>query len=108
MDVLENLHRQGKKVMGYGATSKSTTVTNSCGITPRHVECIVDTTPAKQGKFSPGVHIPIRPASYFHESPPDVALLFAWNHAAEIQEKEADFSANGGRWLTYVPEVTLR
>ena len=56
---------QGKRVVGYGATSKSTTVTNYCGITPDHVEFISDTTPIKQGKLSPGAHIPVRPYAEF-------------------------------------------
>ena len=91
-------------MVGYGATSKSTTVTNYCGITPDHVEFISDTTPIKQGKLSPGAHIPVRPYEEFTRDYPDYALLFAWNHAAEIREKEQAFIAAGGRWLVYVPE----
>jgi methylation protein EvaC len=105
MQVLEELRRQGKRVVGYGATSKSTTVTNYCGITPAQVEFISDTTPIKQGKLSPGAHIPVKPYAEFEREYPDCALLFAWNHAAEIREKENTFIAAGGRWLVYVPEV---
>jgi len=105
MGVLEKLRREDKRVVGYGATSKSTTVTNYCGITSAHVEFISDTTPIKQGKLSPGAHIPIKAYSEFAKSYPDYALLFAWNHAAEILEKESAFMAAGGRWIIYVPEV---
>ena len=105
MRALDNLRRDGRRVVGYGATSKSTTVTNYCGITPNHVEFISDTTLIKQGKLSPGAHIPVRPYADFARSYPDCALLFAWNHAAEIREKERAFIAAGGRWLIYVPEV---
>ncbi len=105
MQALESLRREGKRVVGYGATSKSTTVTNYCGITPAHVEFISDTTPIKQGKLSPGVHIPVKPYAEFAGKYPDCALLFAWNHAAEIREKEQSFIASGGQWLVYVPEV---
>ena len=107
MQLLENLRKQGKRVVGYGATSKSTTITNYCGITPDHVEFISDTTPIKQSKLSPGVHIPIKPYAEFERKYPDFALLFAWNHAAEIQEKEQKFVAEGGRWIVYVPEVKI-
>jgi len=107
MNTLENLRAQGKRVVGYGATSKSTTVTNYCGITPAHVEFISDTTPIKQGRLSPGAHIPVKPYSEFVKHYPDYALLFAWNHAAEIREKEKDFVAVGGRWIVYVPEVAI-
>ena len=107
MAVLEGARKDGKRVVGYGATSKSTTVTNYCGITPDHVEFISDTTPIKQGKLSPGAHIPVRPYDEFARAWPDYALLFAWNHAAEIREKETAFLAVGGRWIVYVPEVAI-
>ncbi len=107
MQALETLRREGKRVVGYGATSKSTTVTNYCGITPEHVEFISDTTPIKQGKLSPGAHIPVKPYTEFTKQYPDCALLFAWNHATEIREKEQAFIAAGGRWIVYFPEVRI-
>jgi methylation protein EvaC len=95
----------GKRVVGYGATSKSTTTINWCGITPELVEFISDTTPAKQGTFSPGAHIPVRPHADFVSCYPDRALLFSWNHASEVIAKEKAFSLSGGRWIVYVPDV---
>jgi methylation protein EvaC len=76
-------------------------------MTPSHVEFISDTTPIKQGKLSPGAHIPVRPYRDFVARYPDYALLFAWNHANEIREKETAFVAAGGRWIVYVPEVAI-
>ena len=107
MQLLHDLKRKNKRVVGYGATSKSTTVTNYCGITSDLVEFISDTTPIKQGKFSPGAHIPVRPYEEFAADYPDVALLFAWNHAAEIMAKEQNFRDAGGKWLVYVPKVKV-
>ena len=104
-ELLDALRREGKRVVGYGATSKSTTVTNFCGIGPEHVEFVSDTTPIKQGKLTPGSHIPVKPYDAFVQNPPDYALLFAWNHAAEIFEKEKAFTEGGGKWITFVPEV---
>ena len=107
MKTLEALKGEGSRVVGYGATSKSTTVTNYCGITTDLVAFISDTTPIKQGKFCPGVHIPVKPYDAFSANYPDVALLFAWNHSIEIMEKEVAYREAGGRWLNYVPEVKL-
>lgn len=107
MSLLRDLKMQGRRVVGYGATSKSTTVTNYCGITPDLVEFISDTTPIKQGKFSPGVHIPVRPYNVFQEQYPDYALLFAWNHAEEIMANEQKFCDVGGQWIVYVPKVQV-
>jgi len=105
--LLNDVKSQGKRVVGYAATSKSTTITNYCGITPDLVEFISDTTPIKQGTFSPGAHIPVRPYEDFVRNYPDYALLFAWNHAREIMEKEEAFRAAGGKWIVYVPHVAV-
>jgi methylation protein EvaC len=107
MRQLHALKAAGKRVVGYAATSKSTTVTNYCGIMPDLVEFISDTTPIKQGTFSPGTHIPVRSYDEFKSNYPDVALLFGWNHSREIMANEQDFTAAGGQWLVYVPEVKL-
>ena len=107
MELLHRCKKEGQRVIGYAATSKSTTVTNFCGITPDLVECVVDTTPSKQGLFSPGAHLPIRPYEEFSARYPDYALLFAWNHLSEIMEKEQHYTATGGKWITYVPEVKI-
>lgn len=105
--VLRRCKAEGKRVVGYAATSKSTTVTNYCGIGPDLVEFISDTTPIKQGKVSPGTHIPIRPHAEFVRAYPDFALLFGWNHALEIMANEQAFRAGGGKWIHYVPEVRV-
>jgi methylation protein EvaC len=105
MTLLGKCRSEQKRVVGYGATSKSTTTINFFGITPDLVEFISDTTPAKHGTFSPGAHIPVRPHSEFSARYPDLALLFLWNHAAEVRGKEEAFARSGGRWLVYVPEV---
>ncbi len=107
LKLLNELKQKGKRVVGYAATSKSTTVTNYCSITPDLVEFISDTTPIKQGKFSPGVHIPVKNHSEFAANYPDYALLFGWNHAKEIMQKEQEFVKKGGKWIVYVPEVKI-
>lgn len=106
VSLLEKIKKEGKRVVGYGATSKSTTVLNYCGIDRNLIEFISDTTPLKQGKLSPGKHIPIRSYDEFKENYPDYALLFAWNHRKEIMEKEEEFSKSY-KWITYVPEVQI-
>ena len=105
--VLQEQKMAGRRVVGYGATSKSTTILNYCGIGPDLVEFISDTTPIKQNKFTPGMHIPVKPYEAFAENYPDMALLFAWNHQAEIMEKEKAFSAKGGGWIVHVPKVRV-
>jgi len=105
--LLEELAANGAVIAGYGATAKSTTLLNYCGITPRHIAFISDNTPAKVGKVSPGVHIPIVLPQEFRDRQPDYALLLAWNHRGEIESKEQEFRQRGGKWILYVPEVGI-
>lgn len=105
--LLRKAKAEGKRVVGYGATSKSTTIMNYCGIGPELVEFITDTTPIKQGKVTPGTGVQVKPHADFVARYPDYALLFAYNHAQEIMEKERGFVDAGGKWITYVPEVKI-
>ncbi len=99
--------KQGSPVIAYGATSKSTTILNYCKIGPELIAFISDTTPLKQEKYSPGMHIPVKPPSEIGNFRPNHMLLFAWNHMQEIMNNEADYTARGGKWIVYVPEVKV-
>lgn len=105
--LLSELKAERKRVVGYGATAKSTTMLNYCGIGPDLVEFICDSTPSKQGRLTPGMHIPVREPAAFKDPYPDYALLLAWNHGDEVMRKEADFHSSGGRWIQYVPDVRV-
>jgi methylation protein EvaC len=107
LNLLTCFKRLDKRVVGYAATSKSTTVLNYCGINSGLIEFISDTTPIKQGKFSPGMHIPVRPYEEFVAKYPDYAVLFAWNHSEEIMAKEQRFKNTGGKWIVFVPKVKV-
>ncbi len=93
------LKNTGKTICGYAATSKSTTVLNYCNIGSKEIDFICDTTKEKIGKFSPGMHIPIKDMDYFHRNITDCIYLFAWNHKNEILNKEKKFK---GEWFSHV------
>ena len=99
LNKLNELKSNGKKISGYAATSKSTTILNYCQIDGGIIDFICDTTPEKIGKFSPGMHIPIVNIQHFHDNLPDAAYLFAWNHKDEILKKEVNFN---GEWFSHV------
>lgn len=105
-NLLKELKRKGSKIISYGATSKSTTVFNYCGINGSTIDYIVDTTPSKQNKFSPGVHIPVIPPEEGMTEDVDYAFLGAWNFENEITAKEKDFLRRG-RFITHVPFVRI-
>lgn len=105
--LLSELKRKSHTIVSYGATSKSTTVFNYCGIDTSLIDYIIDTTPAKQGKLSPGMHIPIVPRHGNLDSGfVDYAFLGAWNYEKEITDKEAEFLRTG-RFITHVPYVRI-
>ncbi|MFI5621373.1 methyltransferase domain-containing protein [Streptomyces sp. NPDC051567] len=106
-ELLYRLRAQGRTVAAYGATAKSATVNNYCGIGPDLVSYVCDSTPEKHWLLTPGTHIPVVPSETFAEPYPDYALLFAWNHAEEIMAKERRFTEQGGRWILYVPDVHI-
>lgn len=103
--ILKQLKKDGKRICGFGAASKGTTVTNYCGIGPDLIPFVTDNTPIKQGKYYPGSHIPIIPQEEFKNI--DVAVLFAWNHLKEIDKSQAWFRAGGGHWLMHVPKPRI-
>jgi len=105
--LLKKCKEEGKKVISYGATSKSTTVFNYCGIDTNLIDYIVDTTPEKQNKLSPGVHIPIIPPEEGFNDTVDFAYLGAWNFLKEISVKELEYLNRGGRFITHVPTVKV-
>ena len=103
--LLKQCKKQNKKVISYGATSKSTTIFNYCGIGPDLIEYITDTTPEKQHKLSPGMHIPILPPEEGFDDSVDFAYLGAWNFVQEISKKESKYIKRGGKFITHVPVV---
>ena len=102
---LSNLTKNGKRIVSIGATSKSSTVFNYCGIDSSLIECVTDTTPAKQGLFTPGSHIPVVSRDSVNLNDYDYAFLGAWNFKEVIANKESEFVKSGGKFITHVPEV---
>ena len=107
VSLLKKIKKNNNKIISYGATYKSTTVFNYCKIDTRYLHYVTDTTFNKQGKFTPGTHIPIiSPEIGFNDSV-DYAFLGAWNFKREILNKEKKYIKRGGKFITHVPEVKI-
>ena len=102
ISLLKEHTSSGKRIVGYGATSKSTTILNYCGIGSSVIEYICDTTKEKIGKYSPGMHIPIIDIESFRKDNAEVVYLFAWNHKDEILKKESYFTKQKRKWISHV------
>ena len=107
VSLLKELKAQGKRIAGFGAPAKATTLMYHLGITPEMIEFIVDDSPLKQGRFSPGMHIPVVTAQAIYERKPDYLLLLAWNFTKPIIDKHRAFRDAGGRFIVPVPKVEV-
>ncbi|MBC8299565.1 MAG: methyltransferase domain-containing protein [Pelagibacterales bacterium] len=101
--IFLKLKKKNKKIIGYGATAKSSTVLNYCNIKNKTLEYFLDTTPNKTGKYMPGTHIYIQSYSKHLLNRADYAFLGAWNFKEEIFKKERRYIKNGGKFITHIP-----
>jgi SAM-dependent methyltransferase len=107
LDLFSRLKKEGKKIAGYGAPAKGNTLLNFVGIGPDVVDYLTDTTPMKQGLYSPGMHIPVVTPEKLLSDRPDYILLLAWNYAGAILKKEEALRASGIKFIIPVPEVRI-
>jgi hypothetical protein len=105
--LLRELKMDGKKVVGYGAAAKAQTLLNYFDIGPETLDYLIDSTPLKQGLYSPGKHIPIVHPDTLKSDTPDYILLLVWNYADAILEKEKALREKGVKFIIPVPEVRI-
>ena len=103
-DLLDRLRIEGASVAAYGAPAKGSTLLNYCGVDTRLVAWTVDRNPLKQGRFIPGVHLPVLVPGVVLERQPDYLLILAWNFAEEIMHQLAEYRRRGGRFILPIPE----
>jgi SAM-dependent methyltransferase len=98
----------GKTVGGYGAPAKTTVLLNYCGIGKDLLPYTVDTLPFKQGKYIPGVGVPIFPEDRLFAYMPDYVLLFPWNLKKEIDHKIGGRVRSwNGKFVTAIPSLEI-
>lgn len=105
LSLLRDLKLQGKRIVAYGASAKSCTLLHYFGIGRETLEYVADRSTVKQGRFTPGTHLPIVAPEKLLTDKPDYALLLTWNFADEILQQQAEYRRRGGRFIIPVPEV---
>lgn len=93
---------QGKSIAIYGTPAKATTLSYALNLDPKMFDFAVDDAPLKQGRYTPGKHIPILHPNAIYERRPDVLLVLAWNFADSIIKKHSTFK---GKWIVPIPEL---
>jgi SAM-dependent methyltransferase len=105
--LVGELRAAGKRVAAYGAAAKGTVLLNATGLDADAVEFVCDKNPLKQGRFMPGVHVPIVGPAELAARRPDYCLLLAWNFASEIMAEQSAYRAGGGRFIIPIPHVRV-
>jgi SAM-dependent methyltransferase len=107
VEFLVKAKDQGKRIAGYGAPAKGNTLLNYCGVRSDFIEFTVDRSPHKQGRYLPGVHIPILSPDALKDAKPDYVLILPWNLKDEIVEQVGYIREWGGRFVVPIPEVAV-
>jgi 2-polyprenyl-3-methyl-5-hydroxy-6-metoxy-1,4-benzoquinol methylase len=107
LSFLIDAKRRGKRVAGYGAPAKGNTLLNYCGIGPELLPYTVDRSPYKQGRYLPGVNIPIDQPERILSDQPDYVLILPWNLRDEIMAQLAGIRAWGGKFVTAIPKLEV-
>lgn len=107
LDTLIQVKRAGKSIAGYGVPAKGNVLLNYCGIRTDFVDFLVDRSPYKQGKFTPGTHIPIHPVEKLQETRPDYILILPWNIKDEVMQQMAYSREWGAKFIVPIPDVKI-
>lgn len=105
--LIGRLRSEGRSIAAYGASAKGSTLLNFYGIGREHLDFVADRSTAKQGRFTPGTHLPIVRVEELALRRPDYALLLTWNFATEILQQQQGYRDMGGRFIIPIPQVQI-
>jgi len=107
LQQLIEIKKARKTIVAYGAPGKGNTLLNYCGIGTDFLDYAVDRNPYKQGRYTPGMHIPIFAPSKIAETRPDYLLILPWNLKDEIMKQMGEIREWGGKFIVPIPEATI-
>ncbi len=107
IDLIEALVADGKKVFGYGASTKGNVLLQFCNFTSKQIPFIAEVNEEKFGSFTPGTHIPIISEKDAKEMKPDYFLVLPWHFKNSILERERVYIENGGKFIFPLPEIEI-
>ena len=106
-DLLQGLKERKARIVGYGAAAKGTIMLNYVGIGPETLDFVADRNTHKQGRYIPGVRLPIAAPERVLAEQPDYVLILPWNFKEEIMAQQAEYRRRGGKFIVPVPRPTI-
>lgn len=106
-EMLSGLKAEGKRIAAYGAAAKGTIMLNHIQAGPDLIDFVVDRNVHKQGKYMPGMHIPISDPARIMEEMPDYVLILPWNFKDEIISQQKAFHDRGGKFIIPIPKPEI-
>jgi len=107
MDLIGALVADGKKIIGYGASTKGNVLLQFCGVTSEQVPFIAEVNEDKFGSFTPGTHIPIISELEAKAMKPDYFLVLPWHFKNSILSREKEYLSGGGKFIFPLPEIEI-
>lgn len=105
--LIRSLVDDGKKIIGYGASTKGNVLLQFCGLGREYIPYIAEVNKDKFGCYTPGTNIPIISEKEARAMKPDYFFVLPWHFKNNILEREKDFMANGGKFLFPLPEIEI-
>ena len=105
--LIRSLNADGKKILGYGASTKGNVVLQFCNLTAKDIPAIAEVNTEKFGRVTPGSHIPIISEAQAKKQKPDYFLVLPWHFKEGILRREKDYLASGGRFIFPFPEIEI-
>jgi hypothetical protein len=105
--LIRSLNADGKKIFGYGASTKGNVVLQFCNLTSRDIPAIAEVNPDKVGHVTPGSHIPIISEAEAKAQQPDYFLVLPWHFKDSILRREKEYMAGGRRFIFPFPEIEI-
>ena len=105
--LLDQLREQGHRIAAYGAAAKGAVLLNAFDIGRDRIDFVVDRSEYKQGRFMPGVHLPIDAPERLLADQPEEVLLLVWNFADEVLEQQREYRRRGGRFIIPAPRPRI-